>query len=427
MREALGLWRGDALVDVRASSFLEDEADRLEQLRLAVIEDRIDAELADGCHHRLVAELESLVASHPLREHLSYQLIVALYRCGRQAEALRACTSLRRVLIDEAGLDPGRALQSLETDVLVQAAGLDWHPSSPTARRNIPDPYPPTDFTDDPPEVRYVKGCDGVSLAYQVAGDGPIDLVIVPGYVSELDNWWEAWSGRLVQRFASFARLILFDKRGVGLSDRPEHIVVEDWVRDIITVLDAVGSERPAVFGMSAGGAVAMLFAATYPERTGPLITYAASPRFLTDGTDYPTTTTPELLEQVIQRIESRWGTGDSLRHWCPSIGDDAVIRAQFGQYERRSASPGSASSYLRMLATIDVRHALPQITSPTLVIHPAGDRAVPLEVARYITAHIPHSQLCVLDTDDHLVWFSEAVDDITDAVERFLVIAAGS
>ena len=114
LREALGLWRGDALVDVRASSFLEDEADRLEQLRLAVIEDRIDAELADGCHHRLVAELKSSVASHPLREHLSYQLIVALYRCGRQAEALRACTQLRRVLIDEAGLDPGRALQSLE-------------------------------------------------------------------------------------------------------------------------------------------------------------------------------------------------------------------------------------------------------------------------------------------------------------------------
>ena len=275
--------------------------------------------------------------------------------------------------------------------------------------------------------MRYVKGCDGVSLAYQVAGDGPIDLVIVPGYVSELDNWWEAWSGRLVRRFASFARLILFDKRGVGLSDRPERIVVEDWVQDIVTVLDAVGSERPAVFGMSAGGAVAMLFAATYPERTGPLIIYAASPRKLSDGTDYPTTTTPEELEQLIQRIESTWGTGDSLRHWCPSIGDDAVIRAQFGQYERRSASPGSASSYLRMLATIDVRHALPQITSPTLVIHPAGDRAVPLEVARYITAHIPHSQLCVLDTDDHLIWFSEAVDDITDAVERFLVVAAGS
>jgi DNA-binding SARP family transcriptional activator len=293
LREALGLWRGAALSDVQESRFLEDEAARLEQLRLVAVEDRIAAELDDGCHRRLVPELEALVAAHPLREQLWQQLIVALYRCGRQAEALRACRAVRRVLREEIGVEPGRELRDLEAAVLSQDHKVDWQPRSPSARRIIPDPRPPPAFMAEPPPVQYVKGRDGISLAYQVAGDGPIDLIIVPGYISELDNWWEAWAGRLVRRLASFSRLILFDKRGVGLADRPERITMRDWVEDTRTVLDAVGSERPAILGMSAGGAVAMLFAATYPERTGPLITYGASPRSLADDSDYPATRTP--------------------------------------------------------------------------------------------------------------------------------------
>ena len=269
--------------------------------------------------------------------------------------------------------------------------------------------------------MRYVKGADGVSLAYQVAGDGPIDLIIVPGYVSELDNSWEAWAGRLVRSLAGFSRLILFDKRGVGLADRPENITMQDWVEDTRTVLDAVGSQRPAVLGMSAGGPVAMLFAVTYPNRTGPLITYAATPRLLTDGTDYPGTVTSEDAESFEAKIASTWGSGDSLDLWCPSIGGDPAIRAQFGQYERRSASPGSASRYLRMVRNTDVRAVLPDIASPTLVIHPAGDRVVPVGIAHYIAEHIPNAELCLLDTEDHLIWFSEAIDEISEAVERFL------
>ena len=189
---------------------------------------------------------------------------------------------VRRVLREEVGVEPGRELRDLEAAVLSHDARR-WTgtharralgASSPTRARRPA-------FRGEPPPVQYVKGSDGISLAYQVAGDGPSDLIIVPGYISELDNWWEAWAGRLVRRLASFSRLILFDKRGVGLADRPERITIQDWVEDTRTVLDAVGSERPAVLGMSGGGAVAMLFAATYPERTGPLITYGASPRSL--------------------------------------------------------------------------------------------------------------------------------------------------
>ena len=253
LRGALGLWSGDALADAQASRFLEDEAARLELLRLVAIEDRIDAELADGCHRRLVPELEALVAAHQFREQLWQQLVTALYRCGRQVEALRACCTARQLLI-EVGVEPGTQLRELEAAVLAQDPALDWHPHSVTARRVIPDRRPPRGFAGDPPPVRYVKGADGVSLAYQVAGEGPIDLIIVPGYVSELDNWWEAWAGRLVRRLAGFSRLILFNKRGVGLADRPENITMQDWVEDTRTVLDAVGSQRPAVLGMSAGG-----------------------------------------------------------------------------------------------------------------------------------------------------------------------------
>ncbi|MEO6653735.1 MAG: alpha/beta fold hydrolase [Ilumatobacteraceae bacterium] len=426
LRSALGLWRGAALADTQSSFYLETEAARLEELRISAIEVRLEAELADGCHHRLVHELGSLVATYPLREGLWVQLVIALYRSGRQTEALRACSSVRRLLADEVGLEPGPALLAVEAEVLAQAPALTWQqPQSTSARVVVPDPFEApsaeTEVDFGPPPVHYVKGADGVSLAYQVVGEGSIDLVIVPGYISELDNWWEAWSGRLVRRLSSFARLILFDKRGVGLSDRPERIVIDDWVEDVRTVLDAVGSVRPAVLGMSAGGAIAMLFAATHPDRTGPLVIYGGSPRLLTDGTSYPVTRTVEERDRTIEILERSWGTGDSLARWCPSIGDDPAIRAQFGQYERRSASPGAASSYLRMLSSIDVRAVLPMITAPTHIIHPRGDRAVPVEVARYVAQHVPRATLCELDTDDHLIWFSEKVDVIADEVERFV------
>lgn len=425
LRAALGLWRGTALADTQSSLYLEAEAARLEELRLSAIEDRVEAELADGCHHRLVPELRSLVATYPLRERLWVQLVMALYRSGRQTDALRACSSVRRLLGEEVGLEPGPALRAVEAAVLAQDPTLTWQPQSGSARLVVPDPFegPAAESALDveAPPVRYVKTADGVSLAYQVTGEGPIDLVIVPGYISELDNWWEAWSGRLVRRLSSFARLILFDKRGVGLSDRPEHIVIDDWVEDVRTVLDAAGSVRPAVLGMSAGGAIAMLFAAIHPDRTGPLVIYAGTPRILTDGTSYPATRTVEERDRMIEMLERAWGTGDSLARWCPSVGDDPAIRAQFGQYERRSASPGSASAYLRMLGSIDVRAVLPMITAPTHVIHPRGDRSVPVEIARYIAQHVPGATLCELDTADHLIWFSEKVDAITDEVEHFV------
>ena len=431
LREALDLWRGEPLADVQVCTSLEAESARLNEARLGAIEDRIDAELACGCHHAVAAELDGLVVSHPLRERLWVQRVLALYRCGREAEALRSCASFRRRLAEELGVEPGPPLLALENAVLEHRPNLDWPPATEAssgqllsvadlaARRSDGRVRPSRPVAT--PRVRYARTADGVNLAYQVAGDGPLDLIVVPGYVSHLDTWWEAWSGRLVHRLASFSRLILFDKRGVGLSDRPPHVDVENWIEDTRVVLDAVGSERAAVLGVTAGGLISILFAATYPERTSSLVLYGAFARQLRQAVDYPIGLRPEDVERHVEYTEARWGTGVGLRLYCPSVGNDPVAREQYGRYQRASASPGAASAYLRALAHIDVRHALPLVRAPTLILHSTRDRVIPVEMARYMAERIPKATLTELNSADHLIWFSDALDVMTDEVQDFL------
>ena len=435
LREALALWRGDPLADVQMCTSLEAESARLNEARLGAIEDRIDAELACGCHQALASELDGLVVSHPLRERLWVQRALALYRCGREAEALRSCVAFRRRLADELGVAPGPALRAVETAVLEQRPELDWPPSAEAGLSKsssmLADPgatgrldrgsRASRSLLDETPRVQYARTEDGVNLAYQVAGDGPLDLIVVPGYVSHLDTWWEAWSGRLVRRLASFSRLILFDKRGVGLSDRPPHVDVENWMEDTRVVLDAVGSERAAVLGVTAGGLISVLFAATYPERTRSLVLCSAFARQLRDEVDYPIGLRREDVESHVEYTEARWGTGVGLRLYCPSVGNDPVAREQYGKYQRASASPGAASAYLRALAEIDVRHALPLVRAPTLVLHSTRDRVISVELARYMAERIPNVTLVELNSADHLIWFSDALDTMTDEIQDFL------
>ena len=273
---------------------------------------------------------------------------------------------------------------------------------------------------DDMPTVHYAKTKDGVNLAYQVTGDGPTDLIVIPGYVSHLETWWEAWSGRLVRRLASFSRLILFDKRGMGLSDRPERLELEDWVEDVGVVLDAVGSERAAILGVSAGTPIAILFAATYPERTRALMLYGGYARVLWDD-DYEIGKAADELNEGIKSLEAAWGSRSALEHWCPSARDDLVAREQFGRYQRISASPASATAYLKIVTGVDVRHALAMVSAPTLVLHAARDLRSPIVFARYMAERIPDAALVELDSSDHLIWFSDALDAMTDAMQDFL------
>ncbi len=272
------------------------------------------------------------------------------------------------------------------------------------------------------PETRYARSGE-VNIAYQVVGSGALDLVFVMGWVSHLDYFWEEPSfARFLHRLAAFSRLILFDKRGTGLSDRvpdSELPTLEQRMDDVRAVMDAVGSERAALLGVSEGGPMCALFAATYPERTSALIMYG-SYATRTWADDHPWAPTPEQHEQFLDEIRRGWGGPVGLDIRAPSVARDERVRRWWATYLTRSASPGAVLALTRMNAQIDVRHFLPAIRVPTLVIHRQGDLALDVRGSRYIAERIPGAAFVELPGDDHLPWVGDQ-DAILDEIEEFL------
>jgi class 3 adenylate cyclase len=271
-----------------------------------------------------------------------------------------------------------------------------------------------------PPETRYAKSGD-VNIAYQVVGDGPSDLVYVPGWISNVELMWEEPAhARLLQRLASFSRLILFDKRGTGLSDAvplDRLPTLEQRMDDVRAVMDAAGSERAAIFGSSEGGLMSVLFAASYPERARALIAHAIYAKRLWSA-DYPWAPRPEARAAEIESIERTWGGEMDISNLAPSA--DEAFKRRAVAYLRRSASPGAAVAFLRMNSQIDVRAVLPTIRVPALVLHRVGDRDVDVEEGRWIAAQIPGAKYVELPGDEHLIWAGD-VDELVDEVEEFL------
>lgn len=272
------------------------------------------------------------------------------------------------------------------------------------------------------PETKYAKS-GGVNIAYQVVGNGPLDLVYVMGWVSNLDYFWEEPSyERFLNRLASFSRLILFDKRGTGLSDRvpeAELPTLEQRMDDVRAVMDAVGSPRAALMGISEGGPMCALFAATYPERTTALIMVGAYARRLW-APDYTFAPTEEVHEQFMQEIRDGWGGPVGLAGRAPSMIHDERFKDWWARYLRMSTSPGAALALTRMNAAIDVRHVLPTIRVPALIIHRPGDRTLSVEHARYMARQIPGAKYAELPGDDHLPWVGDQ-DTMLDEIEEFL------
>ncbi len=271
-----------------------------------------------------------------------------------------------------------------------------------------------------PPETRYAKSGD-VHIAYQVVGEGPLDLVWVPGFVSHLEYDWE-WppAARFFQRLASFSRLIRFDKRGTGLSDRLSEIpTLEQRMDDVRVVMDAVGSERAALFGVSEGGPMSILFAATYPERTVALLIYGSYAR-RSWAPDHPFGLNDEQWDRIFTAIERDWGGPMGIEIWSPSAARDERYKQWRATYLRLAASPGAALAVMRMNREIDVRHVLPSVRVPTLVVHRTGDRLTSIEQARYITTRIPGTKLVELPGIDHTPWTGDT-GAILDEVEEFL------
>lgn len=269
-------------------------------------------------------------------------------------------------------------------------------------------------------KTRYAKSGD-VHVAYQVVGEGPVDLVVVHGWVTNVELWWEdsSWT-RFYERLASFSRLILFDKRGTGLSDRVsirEMPTLEERMDDVRAVMDAVGSESAFVLGISEGGPMSLLFAASHPERTRALVLYGSFPR-ITSAPDYPWGFAPEQVEPLLAVAERTWGEGT----FTGSLLAPSQLAERlpfFARYEREGASPGAMIALVRMLTEIDVRRVLPSIGVPTLIIHRDHDAVAPIEGARYMAAQIPEARLVELVGDHSPV--TGDIDAILDGIEEFV------
>jgi pimeloyl-ACP methyl ester carboxylesterase len=269
-------------------------------------------------------------------------------------------------------------------------------------------------------EIRYAKS-DGVNVAYTVGGEGPLDVVLIPGFISHLEvNSENPRIVRAFARMASFARIITFDKRGTGLSDRGGDLpTMEQRMDDARAVMDAVGSERAALIGISEGGPLAMLFAATYPERTTALVLYGTYARFL-EAPDYPWGNSMEVLETGYAYLEPRWGTGVGLSAWAPSVADDPQMRQWWARYQRLAASPGAAMGLMRSNVYLDARPLLPAITAPTLVLHRTDDRMIKVGAGRDLASRIPGAKYVELPGADHM-WFTGDTDRLLDEIEEFL------
>ena len=272
------------------------------------------------------------------------------------------------------------------------------------------------------PSTKYARSGDS-HIAYQVVGDGPIDLVFVPQFWSHLDfQWEEPRLARFLRRLSSFARLILFDKRGCGLSDPvplTSALTLEEWGDDVRAVMDAANSPRAALLAHSGGRPMAILFAATLPERTAALTLIDAYPR-LAQAPGYPHGVSGSWVKGFLQLTERDWGTGRALDYSAPSVSQDAAFKEWWARFERVSASPGAALAIARMLAAVDVRQVLPSIQAPTLVIHRKDHPFLPVAQARDLTESIPAARLVEVPGRDHPFFLGDT-ELLLDSIAEFV------
>jgi class 3 adenylate cyclase len=269
-------------------------------------------------------------------------------------------------------------------------------------------------------EIGYADS-DGVQIAYKVLNEGERDLVFVPGFVSHLEIIGEhPLSRRLLERLCSFARVILMDRREQGLSDRlGRPPTLEEGAADLRAVLDAVGSERATLLGISEGGPMSMLFAASHPDRTEalvPLNTYAR----LTRAPDYPAGLLPERMMATLDSMTSNWGTAATVRLFAPSMVDDEAFVEWWGRMLRSGSSPRGARDLMELYLEIDVRDVLPAIHAPALVLHREGDRLLPAALGRYLADHLPNARFVALPGRDHLFFVGE-VDEMAEEIEELM------
>jgi DNA-binding SARP family transcriptional activator/pimeloyl-ACP methyl ester carboxylesterase len=416
LREALALWRGPALAALADVPFARPEAARLDEARLEALELRIEAELTCGGGAELVAELEALTARHPVRERLWAQRMLALYRAGRQADALRCYQDLRQALTDELGIEPSSEARRLETLILRHDPSIEPFPRL----RSHPPSHESGRSALEIPETRYAVNGD-LHIAYQVTGAGKQDIVFVPGLISHLDLWWEEpVTARFFRRLTSIGRLVLFDKRDTGLSDRaPGDTPLEEQMTDLQAVMDTCGSRRAVLFGYSEGAPMSMLFAATYPQRVAGLILGAGAARWK-GAADYPCGRgSAAMFDAFRQLARHGWGTGASIDWYAPELAGSTLTRQRMARWERMAVSPSALLRMLRMCDAVDIRSVLPAIHVPTLIIQRLDDRITPPCHGRYLAAHLPAARYFE-QPGSHLLWVGDT-DSLFTQIEELL------
>ena len=271
------------------------------------------------------------------------------------------------------------------------------------------------------PIVRYARSGE-VDVAYAMLGEGPPDIVLVDGSITHLRVLWEEPRyRRFCERLASFARLIRFDKRGMGMSDRVRAGTLEERMDDIRAVLDAAGSERAAMIGISEGGPLSLLFAAAHPERVEALVLLGAEVKEETTD-DWPAGEwTREQFEAAMQQVPRHWGEGRVIDYVVPSLAGDPWLREWAGRLQLEAGTPGDAERFMRMAFEIDVRDVVPAVKVPTLVVHRTGDRVCNVENGRFLAANIPGARYLELPGDDHAVWVGEHADEIPGEIQELL------
>jgi class 3 adenylate cyclase len=264
--------------------------------------------------------------------------------------------------------------------------------------------------------TRYAKNGD-IHVAYQVFGEGDVDLVFVPGFISHIENYWDEPNlARWLRRLGSFSRTILFDKQGTGLSDRVSKLPGLDVrMDDVCSVMDAEGVDKAAIFGISEGGSLATLFAASHPDRSRALILCGAFAKFKS------WIPTKEAMENFFQYIDSDWGRGESLQMFAPTMEGDQAFKQWWGKFERLGGSPGAVKTLILMNSRIDIADILPSVNVPSLVIHRRDDIAVDVEAGRFLAELIPNAKYVELSGIDHIPWVGENSNQILDEMSVFL------
>ena len=342
--------------------------------------------------------------------------MLALYRGGRQADALRCYQDLREALTGELGIEPGSETRRLETLILRQDPSLEPRPTA----RSRPASQTGGGPAQEVPETRYAVNGD-LHLAYQVIGAGQQDILFVPGLISHLDLWWEEpITSRFFRRLASLGRLILFDKRDTGLSDRaPGDTPLEERMTDLEAVMDACGSRRAVLFGYSEGAPMSLLFAATHPERVAALVLGSAAARWKA-AADYPCgRSSAAMFAAFNQLAQHGWGTGASIEWYDQSVAGSVHVRQRMARWERMAVSPSSLLRMVRLCYAVDVRSVLPAIHAPTLIIQRLDDRITPPCHGRYLAAHLPAARYFE-QPGSHLLWAGDT-DSLFEQIERLL------